>query len=278
MPFTALRSTSSASTKDWLIGVSLLARASRRWFGIVIRVSTTRWSSSSPWSAWRIRWRPSKGKGLLTTATVRAPTSRATSATTGAAPVPVPPPRPAVTNTMSEPISMSRSRSRSSMAAARPRSGLAPQPSPRVTSVPSWTLVGASLCLSAWASVFATTNSTPDRPWLIMVSRALPPAPPTPITLIRAWSSPESSNSRRSSSLPTSRRSMESSDSAPAWFCPFRAPRGSAFFAISHPPRSVLGCPAITPAPDTVESISVDIAMGCGPNLRPAPGSYSKSA
>ena len=41
----------------------------------------------------------------MTTPTVSAPSSRAISAITGAAPVPVPPPMPAVTNTMSAPVS-----------------------------------------------------------------------------------------------------------------------------------------------------------------------------
>src|ERR1700733_9481703 len=34
--------------------------------------------------------------------------------------------------------------------------------------------------VSAWASVLATTKSTPCRPALIMLLTALPPAPPTP--------------------------------------------------------------------------------------------------
>ncbi len=54
---------------------------------------------------WRL---PSKAKGLVTTATVRMPSSRAISATTGAAPVPVPPPMPAVMNSMSAPLDRAR--------------------------------------------------------------------------------------------------------------------------------------------------------------------------
>ena len=54
-----------------------------------------------------IRSRPSKRKGLVTTATVKMSISLATSAITGAAPVPVPPPMPAVINTMSAPFSAS---------------------------------------------------------------------------------------------------------------------------------------------------------------------------
>ena len=214
MPRTAPRSTSSARRKASFILVFFPATASRRWLGIVMSVSTTRCSSSSPRSAWRWRTRPSNRKGLVTTATVSAPTSRATSATIGAAPVPVPPPRPAVTKTMSAPISSSRSRSRASSAASRPLSGFAPQPRPRVTSLPSCTRTGARLLVRSWASVFAATNSTPARPEAIIVLSALPPPPPTPTTLITAWSFVPFSKSSRSSepsSGPISRRSIESS-------------------------------------------------------------------
>ena len=48
------------------------------------------------------------------------PSSLATCATTGAAPVPVPPPMPAVMNSMSQPSISSTMRSRSSIAAWRP--------------------------------------------------------------------------------------------------------------------------------------------------------------
>src|SRR5262245_66516480 len=41
--------------------------------------------------------------------------------------------------------------------------------------------------VSAWASVLATTKSTPCKPAAIMLLTALPPAPPTPNTLIRAF-------------------------------------------------------------------------------------------
>src|SRR6266853_2195766 len=43
--------------------------------------------------------------------------------------------------------------------------------------------------VSAWASVLATTKSTPWRPALIMLLTALPPAPPTPNTVIRGFNS-----------------------------------------------------------------------------------------
>jgi hypothetical protein len=43
--------------------------------------------------------------------------------------------------------------------------------------------------VSAWASVLATTKSTPWSPALIMLLTALPPAPPTPKTVIRGFNS-----------------------------------------------------------------------------------------
>ncbi len=73
-----------------------------------------------------MRFEPSKVNGLVTTATVRMPMPRATSAITGAAPVPVPPPMPAVMNTMCAPATASSMRSRSASATARASSGFAP--------------------------------------------------------------------------------------------------------------------------------------------------------
>src|SRR5579872_7159501 len=43
--------------------------------------------------------------------------------------------------------------------------------------------------VSAWASVLATTKSTPCKPAVIMLLTALPPAPPTPNTVMRGLSS-----------------------------------------------------------------------------------------
>ena len=80
---------------------------------------------------------PSNAKGLVTTATLNAPSSLASEATTGAAPLPVPPPRPEVMKIMSEPSSASMIFSVSSSAALRPTSGLAPAPSPLVSFAPS---------------------------------------------------------------------------------------------------------------------------------------------
>jgi len=72
-------------------------------FGIVIKVSTFAFKFAIPASACFKRFLPSKVNGLVTTPTVRAPTSLAHSATIGAPPVPVPPPIPAVTKIISAP-------------------------------------------------------------------------------------------------------------------------------------------------------------------------------
>src|SRR4029077_20363757 len=49
---------------------------------------------------------------------------------------------------------------------------------------------------NAWASVLATTNSIPRKPEAIMLLTALPPAPPTPNTVIRGLSSVRSGTLR----------------------------------------------------------------------------------
>jgi hypothetical protein len=149
-------------------------------------VSTQPINSVSDCSACNIRRLPSKAKGLVTTATVSAPSSLARLATTGAAPEPVPPPRPEVTNTISAPSSASRIFSVSSSAAFRPTSGFAPAPNPLVSFEPSWSFTGACDIFSAWVSELAAMNSTPSTLARIMRLTALQPPPPTPITLIFA--------------------------------------------------------------------------------------------
>src|SRR5215469_4801393 len=114
------------------------------------------------------------------------PSSRATCATTGAAPVPVPPPMPAVMNSMSHPSTSSTMRSRSSIAAWRPTSGSAPAPRPLVILQPICSAVLTLACFSAWLSVLMHMNSTPSIPAVTMCATALPPPPPTPITLMIA--------------------------------------------------------------------------------------------
>ena len=59
----------------------------------------------------------------------------------------------------------------------------------RVTVVPSWMRRSVRQLPSAWASVLQATNSTPSRCAVIMLLIALPPAPPTPTTVMRGFSS-----------------------------------------------------------------------------------------
>ena len=93
---------------------------------------------------------------------------------------------PAVMNSMSEPSIISMMRSRSSIAAWRPTSGSAPAPSPLVMLQPICRPTFTLECLSACASVLMQMKSTPSIPAEIMCATALPPPPPTPITLITA--------------------------------------------------------------------------------------------
>src|ERR1700736_446560 len=76
-----------------------------------------------------------------------------------------------------------------SCAAAAPTSGCDPAPKPWVTWVPIWMMRCAFDMVSACASVLAATKSTPCNPAVIMLLTALPPAPPTPNTVIRGLSS-----------------------------------------------------------------------------------------
>ena len=159
---------------------------SSRSFGMTMSVSTSERSASMPASACALRRRPSKENGRVTTPIVSAPISLAIRATTGAPPVPVPPPSPAVTNTMSAPRSTSTISSRWSSAAWPPTSGLAPAPSPRVSSRPTSSFTSASLIRSACASVLMAMNSTPFSPASIIRLTALTPPPPMPTTLMTA--------------------------------------------------------------------------------------------
>ena len=186
IPCTPWRRTSSAMRKASSIEVRRSITCSKRSLGMVIRVSTFSLSFTIPFSAWFMRRRPSNIKGLVTTPTVRAPTSLAHSATTWAAPVPVPPPIPAVTKTMSAPFNASTIWSRDSSQAFSPISGLAPAPKPLVSFSPIWILFSALDKSKAWASQFTAINSTPRTPAVIILLTALLPPPPTPITLILA--------------------------------------------------------------------------------------------
>src|SRR5262249_45766689 len=156
----------------------------RRSLGITMTVSTAPIRSSSACSACIMRRLPSKANGFVTTATVSAPSSLASEATTGAAPEPVPPPRPDVMKILSAPSSASIILSVSSSAALRPTSGLAPAPRPFVNFAPSCNFIGACESFNACRSVLAVMNSTPSTFARIIRLTALQPPPPTPITLI----------------------------------------------------------------------------------------------
>ncbi|MPM53012.1 hypothetical protein SDC9_99776 [bioreactor metagenome] len=152
---------------------------------MIKRLSTFFSSSLIPCSALLRNSLPSSRNGSVTTPTVKSPMSLAIFAITGVAPVPVPPPIPAVTNTISVPPSSDFwITSMLSIAAFLPFSGLHPAPRPRVTSLPSWIFSGIGLALKAWLSVLQIKKSTSLIPWRYIWFTALPPPPPTPITLI----------------------------------------------------------------------------------------------
>ena len=103
---------------------------------------------------------PSNVKGRVTIATTKAPSSFATRATTGAAPVPVPPPIPAATNTMLAPFTISLISASLASAAFSPIDGSPPAPNPPVISLPRINLLGDFEVDKACLSVFATQNVT----------------------------------------------------------------------------------------------------------------------
>src|SRR5882757_9262534 len=189
MPCTAWRKMSSAMRNASKKLVPRSTVSIRRSLGITITVSTAPIKSCSACSACIMRRLPSNANGFVTTATVSAPSSLASEATTGAAPEPVPPPRPDVMKIMSEPSSASIILSVSSSAALRPTSGLAPAPRPFVSFAPSCNFTGACESFSACKSVFAVMNSTPSTLARIIRLTALQPPPPTPITFIFAGDS-----------------------------------------------------------------------------------------
>mmetsp|Transcript_26481 Transcript_26481/g.67328 ORF Transcript_26481/g.67328 Transcript_26481/m.67328 type:complete len:223 (-) Transcript_26481:385-1053(-) len=133
MPRTPWRSTSSAILNASLMGTLESMAVSSLSLGMTMRVSTDVRRFCRAARACRALWRPSKLKGVVTMPTVRMPSSLATPATIGAAPLPVPPPMPAVTKTMSEPCRAAAISSRVSWAAFMPISGLPPAPRPLVS-------------------------------------------------------------------------------------------------------------------------------------------------
>ena len=181
IPETALCKTSSAQAKALSNSASSPMTSNSFSFSTTMRESTYASNSCAPSSATFKRLTPSKSNGLLITPTVKIPISLATWATIGAAPVPVPPPMPAVINTICAPCNESAMRVRASSADAAPISGFAPAPRPLD---PNCRLIDAAERFNAPASVFMQMNSTPSTPRRIMCWTALPPAPPTPTTLI----------------------------------------------------------------------------------------------
>ena len=188
MPCTPWRRTSSATRKASTIEVCLSSTLQQLVVGDdderVDLVGQRLDAHARPAAARRL---PSKPNGLVTMPTVSAPSSRAMRATIGAAPVPVPPPAPAAMKTMSEPFSSDLMRSYSSIADWRPRSGLEPAPSPRVTCGPMCSVMSAVDCCSDCRSVLTAMNSTPSTWASTMRLTALTPAPPTPTTRSTGW-------------------------------------------------------------------------------------------
>mmetsp|Transcript_6368 Transcript_6368/g.8647 ORF Transcript_6368/g.8647 Transcript_6368/m.8647 type:complete len:228 (+) Transcript_6368:751-1434(+) len=136
IPMTPWRKISSAYKNASCTGVFSGTMSKSLSLLITIRVSTESWSALMASDACIARRRPSKPKGLVTTATVSAPVLLEISATMGAAPDPVPPPMPAVTNTKSASLITSSTWRALSSAALRPTIGSPPAPSPLVTISP----------------------------------------------------------------------------------------------------------------------------------------------
>mmetsp|Transcript_44920 Transcript_44920/g.95562 ORF Transcript_44920/g.95562 Transcript_44920/m.95562 type:complete len:307 (-) Transcript_44920:95-1015(-) len=195
MPVIPWRRISSAREKASCSGTPSGTISSSLSLETTMRMSTCCWSSSIASSAWVMRRRPSKRKGLVTMPTVRHPACFASSATTGAAPEPVPPPMPAVTKIMSTPCTSSSISAAASIAEARPTAGTPPAPRPRAWFLPSCIVASAAEAESAWMSVLQATysrkveRSTPGPSCTIRLM-VLPPPPPTPITLIVHGESP----------------------------------------------------------------------------------------
>ena len=152
----------------------------------MIIASTCLRNFSIPAVACAERSGPSLLGGVVTIATVNISISCANSAITGVAPVPVPPPIPAVRKSISVPRARNRLRTLSSeaIACSAPTSALFPAPNP---SSPRRILFSSAICnlsRSSW-SVLQAARFTPSICIFHMCSIALPPAPPTPIAIIR---------------------------------------------------------------------------------------------
>ncbi|MNL01597.1 hypothetical protein D3C87_1220720 [compost metagenome] len=118
-------------------------------------------------------------------ATVKISSSFAAFAIIGEAPVPVPPPIPAVIKSILVVLpNIALISSIFSIAEFLPTSGIEPAPIPSVKLAPNCTLLGIGLDSKAWASVLQIIKSTPVIPDRYIWFTALPPPPPTPITLM----------------------------------------------------------------------------------------------
>mmetsp|Transcript_29391 Transcript_29391/g.113811 ORF Transcript_29391/g.113811 Transcript_29391/m.113811 type:complete len:211 (-) Transcript_29391:368-1000(-) len=137
IPLTPCRKTSSATENASDKGVFFGTVSNSLSFDTTISVSTASLRLSRPRFPCDILLRPSNINGFVTTPTVRQPSSFATEAITGAAPVPVPPPIPAVINTRSPPARDFAISDLDSSAACFPTAGSPPAPRPRHVSSPS---------------------------------------------------------------------------------------------------------------------------------------------
>ena len=99
---------------------------------IAIKVSTLGFNFFKLFWAISIRLTPSKEKGIVTTAKVKAPRFLAISATTGEAPEQVPPPNPPAIKSISASLNICSISSLCSSAACLPTSGFMPAPNPLV--------------------------------------------------------------------------------------------------------------------------------------------------
>jgi hypothetical protein len=155
-------STSSTTENASKSGVFLSMIESILSFGMVISVSTFSFNDSNQSSDLLILFCPSKANGFVTIHILKAHSSFATSATTGAAHVPVHPPRPQVIKTISAQVRASFISSLDSSAAFLPTSGSLPAHRPEVIIFQIFNFFGANELNKAWASVFTAMNSTPS--------------------------------------------------------------------------------------------------------------------
>jgi hypothetical protein len=152
----------------------------------VIRVSTFSFKASYPSIDLLILFCHSKANGFVTTHTVKAPSSFAISATTGAAHVHVPHPSPQVINTISAQASAAFISSLDSSAAFFPISGLLPAPSPQVITFQILIFLSGRDLNKACASVLSEINSTHSSHHSIILFTAFDQPPPTQTTIIFA--------------------------------------------------------------------------------------------